>query len=226
MNAVIYYSDAGQSRGVAEYLAKKSGFDLYDIYGLESFVFRNAVLVFPVHCQNIPAEIKQFLSKLSAENLAVVATYGKKSFGNTLFEAQKITPNNIVAAAYVPSKHAYLNEKGFEDFEKLDVILNKFKNPAPVKIKKSRKNIFADFLPGFRSRLGVKLYADAACDKCGACNEACKRGAIDFGKPKKNCIRCLRCVAACPQKALRFSLRPITRLYLKTREKTDLIIYV
>ena len=226
MNAVIYYSNTGQSRRIAEYLADKSGFELLDMYEISQSVFDAAVLVFPVHCQNIPAAVKTFLQRLKANALAVVATYGKMSFGNVLYEVQKNYRQNIVAAAYVPVKHAYLTEKGFEECEKLDRIIEKLQNPVAVRIPKSRKNPLANIAPKLRSRAGVKLYSDAACNNCGICTAVCKNGGIVNGKPNKNCIRCLKCVESCPQKALHFSLSPAMRSYLKKKKKTDLIIYI
>ncbi len=225
MNAVIYYSNTGQCRRIAEYLADKSGYALTDIYEAQNG-YGTVILVFPVHCQNIPAAVKTFLSKLKVVTLAAVAVYGKMSFGNVLYEVQRRYRHSIAAAAYVPSKHAYLAEDGFEDFEKLDFITEKLKDPVAVKIPRSRKNIFANFLPAFRSRMGVKLYADAACDKCGACSKVCKTDAMDNGKPNKKCIRCLKCVEACPRNALHFSTRRAMRLYLKKRKKEELIIYI
>lgn len=226
MNAVIYYSNTGNSKRVAQYLADESGFDLIDLYDVKDCGFDTVILVFSVYCQNIPAAVKALLKRLTAKVLIPVATYGGMSFGNVLYEVQKGYGHNIVAAAYVPAKHAYLPENGFEDFEKLRPILDKLKNPAQVKIPKSYKNPFADFAPGFRSRAGVKLYADAACTNCGTCAAVCKNGAIENGKPNKKCIRCLKCVNSCPQKALHFSLRLPMRNYLKKRKKDELIIYV
>lgn len=226
VNAVIYYSNTGECRRIAGYFADKCRYGLLDIYAVENCVFNTAVLVFPVHCQNIPSAVKSLLGKLQVKNLAVVAAYGKMCPGNVLYEVQKHYRHKIVAAAYVPAKHAYLDEDGFENFAKLDPIVKKLKNPAPVKIPKLGKNPFANFLPAFRSRAGVKLYSDAACNNCGACTAVCKNGAIFNGKPNKKCIRCLRCVESCPNKALHFSPRLPMRLYLNKKKKDKLIIYI
>lgn len=226
MNAVIYYSNTGYCKCIAEYLADKSGFDLIDIYDVTDYSFDNVILVFPVHCQNIPIAVKSFLQKLTVKYLVSVAAYGRACRGNVLYELQKKYRHNIVGAAFVPTGHAYLQDKGFGQFEKLDPVLEKLKNPEPVKIPKSYKNPLADITPQFRSRAGVKLYSDAACTKCGACTAICKNGGIVNGKPNKKCIRCLKCVALCPEKALHFSLRPPMRMYLKNRKQNDLIIYI
>ena len=226
MNAVIYYSNTGECKRIAQYLADKSGYNLLDIHAVTDFEFDRAILVFPVHCQNVPDAVKDFLKRLKTHALAVVAAYGKMSYGNVLYGVQNKYRHNIVAAAYVPAKHSYLQEEGFKQFEKLDCILEKLKNPASVKIPKSRKNPLANFAPKLRSRAGVKLYSDAACNKCGVCTTVCKNNAIENGKPNKKCIRCLKCVDACPQKALHFSLSPAMRSYLKKKKKADLIIYI
>ncbi len=226
MNAVIYYSNTGYCKSIAEYLADKSGFDLTDLYDATEYPFETVILVFPVHCQNIPKAVTTFLQKLTVKYLVPVAAYGRACRGNVLYELQKKYRRDIVAAAFVPTGHAYLQEEGFAEFEKLDPVLEKLKNPAPVVIPKSYKNPLADIASELRSRAGVKLYPDAACTKCGTCTAICKNGGIVNGKPNKNCIRCLKCVAACPEKALHFSLRPPMRQYLKNRKRNDLIIYI
>ncbi|MEJ5186078.1 MAG: 4Fe-4S binding protein [Candidatus Geothermincolales bacterium] len=50
---------------------------------------------------------------------------------------------------------------------------------------------------------------ESACSSCGICSRACP---VDLELPggisSHACIRCLRCVGACPEGALRFGLRP------------------
>jgi menaquinone-dependent protoporphyrinogen IX oxidase len=77
MNAVVFYSNTGQSRAIATYFANQLGYPLADIETKCAEHYRNLVLVFPVHCQNIPDIVKSFLKNVSVENLTVIATYGK-----------------------------------------------------------------------------------------------------------------------------------------------------
>ena len=226
MNAVIYYSNTGQSKRIAEYFADKTSFALCGIFDLSEYVFDTAVLVFPVHCQNAPDCVKNFLKRLSVKNLIVIATYGRMCCGNILNYIQKHYRHNIIAAAYVPTKHSYLCENGFEDFDRLNAIVSKISNPAPVKIPKMYKNPFADFGKGLRSRTGVKLYKDQNCNNCGQCNAVCDNNAINNGKTNGKCIRCLKCVENCPNNSLHFKLRLPMRLYLRKKKQNDLIIYV
>lgn len=226
MNAVLYYSNTGQSKRVAEYLAQQTSFELYDIVGLTECVLDTAILVFPVHCQSVPDIVKDFLARLTVNNLAVIATYGRMCFGDVLHYIQRRYNHNIIAAAYLPTKHSYLNENGFDEFERLGEIITKLNDPSPVKISKTYRNPLSDFCKGWRSRMGVKLYKDGRCDECGACDSVCDNGAIKNGKTNRKCIRCLKCVESCPQGALHFSLRLPMRVYLRKKKVDDLIIYV
>ena len=226
MNAVIYHSNTGQSKRVAEYIADITAFELYDIFDLSEYVFDTAILVFPVHCQGVPAHVKDFLARLRARNLVVIATYGRMCCGNALNYIQRRYRHNIIAAAYVPTKHSYLREDGFDDFERLNGIADKLNNPTPVKIPRRYKNPLSDFCKGLRSRIGVKMFKDECCNNCGQCSEVCNNNAIKNGKTNRNCIRCLKCVKECPNKAIRFELRLPMRIYLKKKKHDDLIMYV
>ena len=229
MNAVVFYSNTSQSRGIAEYFAEKTGYALADIEADCSNGYKNLVLVFPVHCQNIPDRVKAFLKEVTVENLTVIATYGKVCGGNVLFEIQNKYHKNIVAGAYVPTKHSYIDgDTAFCDFQRLDPIFEKIQNPSVIKLPKLYKNPFADLFPTVRSRLGLKIRNTAGCNGCNFCAKACPLGAIEYGKTNKKCIRCLRCVGKCPKQALSVKLGPPLKLYLKKSHNKNkkLIIYI
>ena len=226
MNAVVYYSNTGASKAVAKYFSEKTGYPLADIYDCDERTFYDLVLVFPVHSQNIPNAVSAFLKSASIKNLTAIATYGKMCHGNVLFELQNKYRQNIVAAAYVPTRHAYLDDKPFEDFSLLDPVAEKILRPSPVKVPRAYKNVFAGFFPKTRARMGVKIIKNATCVGCGKCDSACPRGAIKNGVTNDKCIRCLKCVSICPEGALDFKLTFFMRLYLKKKQKTDVEIYV
>lgn len=226
MNAIVYYSNTEQSKRIAQYLADKSGYSLCDIYDLNEYSFDNLALVFPVYSQSLPYAVKTFLSKIRAQNLTLVATYGRMCHGNALHEAQKKYKHNIVAAAYIPTKHSYLQESEFDDFKSLDRIVEKMLAPSPIAIPRSYKNIFSNLFKDQRSRIGVKIYKTQDCDGCNICSQICKNNAIINGETNKNCIRCLKCVNACPKGALKYKLRYPMRVYLKKKKKDNLVIYI
>ena len=227
MNAVVYYSNTGQSQSIAEFLANQLGFPNMDIEAVASEKFDNLVLVFPVHCQNLPDLIKAFIQGISVNNLTIVATYGKMCPGNVLYEIQKKFQKNIVAAAYVPTKHSYIEgDDAFNDFDKLQSLVAKIQNPSYIQLPKRYKNPLANVFPKLRSRLGLKIYKSDECNSCNLCGKSCYIGAIEKGTTNAKCIRCLKCVDKCPRKALAIRKGFWLNLYLRKNYMNELIIYV
>lgn len=227
MNAVVYYSNTGESRKIAEYFSEKLGYPVFDIGGLNIYEFDTVALVFPVHCQNIPKAVKGFLKKLNAKNVAVAATYGKMCRGNVLYEAQNRFKLNVIAGAYIPTKHSYIEEKEFTEFDELDRFIEKIKTPTSVKIPRLYKNPLANFFPKLRSAVGVRIETKKEkCIRCGECGKACKNGAIECGSINYECIRCLACVNACKNGALTVKYAFPMKIYLNGKKHNDFIFYV
>ena len=226
MNAIVYYSNTNQSKRIAQYLADKSGYGLCDVYDMKEYSFDNLALVFPIYSQSLPYAVKTFLSKIQTQNLTLVATYGRMCHGNALHEAQKKYKRNIVAAAYIPTKHSYLQESEFDDFKSLDRIVEKMLAPSPIVIPRSYRNLLSYLFKDRRSRIGVKIYKNQNCDGCDICSQICNNDAIVNGVTNKNCIRCLKCVNACPNDALKYKLRYPMRVYLRKKKKDELVIYI
>ncbi len=227
MNAVVFYSNTGQSKAIAAYLANQLGYPLADMETKCAEHYQNLVLVFPVHCQNIPDIVKIFLKNISVENLTAIATYGKMCCGNVLYEIQKKYQKNIVAGAYIPTKHSYIdNDDVFCDFDELKPIVEKVKEPSYIQFPKLYKNSLADVSPKLRSRLGLTIQRSADCSGCNLCAERCAFGAIQSGITNSKCIRCLRCVESCPRQALKIKLGLPLNLYLRKKKTNKLIIYV
>lgn len=215
MTAVYFFSGSGHSRAVAEVLARELDYDLIEITNSTPVPSEgNAVIVFPVYCQNIPTPIIPFLKALRTKNIALVATYGGISHGNVLFEAARMLKPTVTASAYIKTGHTYLGEPAEFDLSALIEVIEKIKLGQPNEVKRSRQNPFADFLPGWRSRVGVKIKRLDTCTSCGKCTERCPMKAIKNGIPNNKCIRCLRCVSECPNNALAFSLTSIMKYYL------------
>lgn len=226
MNAVIYYSNTGQSKRIAQYFSEKTAFSLYDIFGLPTYSFDTAILVFPVHCQNIPKPISDLLKRLNVQALIPIATYGKMCYGRVLYEIQKRYNHDITAAAYVPAKHAYISESEHFDYESLNPLLSKISDCTPIIIPKTYKNPLSNLCKGLRSRMGVKIYKNKNCTDCGACTAACNNNAINNGVTNRKCIRCLKCVAECPNNALHFKNRLPMRLYLRKNKINRTVIFI
>ena len=227
MNAVVYYSNTGQSRAVAEFLANQLKYSLTNIETGDLEKYENLVLVFPVHCQNIPDLVKVFLGKITATNLTIVATYGKMCPGNVLHEIQKKYCFNIIAGAYVPTKHSYIEEDDiFDDFDKLSSLIDKIQNPSLVQIPTRYKNLFANAFPKLRSIVGLRICKNSKCNDCNICGKNCFLGAMENGVTNGKCIRCLKCVENCPQKALVVKKTFFLKVYLRKKKMNEIIIYV
>lgn len=217
MNVVYYFSGSGNTKQVATYVAKELDFPLEEISENTPDRTETAVVVFPVYCQNIPKPVKRFLETLESEKIALIATYGRISHGNVLKECEKIVKAKIVAAAYVPCRHTYLDVNDDFDESSLKPLITKIKQSNAVdcaKIPRVRKNAFANFMPSLRSRIGVKIIKTDSCTDCGKCGEICPANAIKNGITNENCIRCLKCVTYCPNRALTFKLSRILSDYL------------
>lgn len=225
MNIVVYASYTGECQRIAQYLSKKTGYPLDSIEEILPACFENLILVFPIHCQHIPEAVKRFLSSVSVKHLAVIAAYGKMSYGNVLYEIQHCYPHTVVAGAYVPTKHSYLLEPRFEDFAKLNAIAEKMTRPKEVIIPKSFQNPLANFFPTLRGQIGVQIRRNEDCRHCGICERICPTHAMQNGKPGRGCIRCLRCVLHCPYGALSFRCRLPMALYLRKKPCEKFILY-
>lgn len=227
MSVVVYYSNTGQSLAVGRFFAEKLCCPLIDIAQADSPHYDDLVLVFPVHSQNIPRAVKVFLKAVNVKNLTVIATYGKMCCGNVLYEIQRKYRKNIVAGAYVPTKHSYIKDDcGFTDFELLTPVVEKINTPSAIELPKLYKNPLSNLFPRLRSRLGVKLDKSDDCDGCGICTKVCPVGAIKNGVIDGKCIRCLRCVSECPKKALNYKCGIAMSFYLRKTRSDKTIVYV
>ena len=147
--------------------------------------------------------------------------------GNVLYKIQKNYQKNIVAGAYIPTKHSYIdNDDVFCDLDKLNPLVEKVKEPSYIKIPKLYKNPLADVFPKLRSRLGLTIQKNADCSECNLCAKRCSFGAIQSGITNRKCIRCLKCVEACPHQALKIKLGLPLKLYLRKKKTNKVIIYI
>ncbi len=226
MTEVYFFSGSGHSFAVADFFAKRLQTSMLEITQNVQSSAETAIIVFPVYCQNIPATVVPFLKKLNARYAVLIATYGRISYGNVLWEASNLTKADVIAAAYVPTGHSFSEEGAEFDPAALAPIFEKLENPSSAKIDKTYKNPFADFFPAWRSRVGLKIIRTNACDACNICGKSCPVSAIENGNISKSCIRCLRCVTICPKTALQIKQRGILRLYLKQKKKCNTVLYL
>lgn len=213
MTAVYCFSGTGHSLAVARFFARRLGTDVRPITDVFPAA-GTAVVVFPVYCQNIPAPVKEFLGKLDAAYVVLIAVHGGISSGRVLQEAAGLVSGTVIAGASVPAGHTFLREKPSFDADALLPLLARIDRPEPVLLPRTEKIWYASLFPRWRSRMSVRLFCTDSCVGCGVCGQQCPTGAMVQGNPNRNCIRCLHCVTVCPHGALDFRLRPILRQYL------------
>lgn len=228
MRKIFCFSGSGHSFAVAKSLSEMLDCEIAEI-GCEVQTIDEcyvAIIIFPVYCQNIPKPVKNFLKKISAKHIVLIATYGKISYGNVLYEAQKIVSGDVIAGAYIPIGHTFLSGDCFFNRDFLVPIVERIENPKKIKIEKNHKSLWANVFPSFRSRLGTKIIKSSLCDNCGLCEKRCPTKAIKNGKVTSSCIRCLRCVASCPKGALQYKNSWILDKYLNSYCNEMYILYL
>lgn len=228
MTRIYYFSGSGHSFAVAKALCEILRCKIVEIDCEIKKVLKEdvAVIIFPVYCQNIPKPVKNFLKNLFAKHIVLIATYGKISYGNVLHEAQKNVHGDVIAGAYIPIGHTFLNGDCSFNTDCLLQIAKRIKNPKKVQISKSHKDLLANIFSGFRSRVGTKIIKNEFCDNCGICEKRCPIKAIKQGRITSRCIRCLRCVANCPKGALRYENSWILNKYLQHHYNDKYILYL
>ena len=225
MITIYCFSGSGHSLAVSKALAQMLDCEIRPVDN-ETVIDDVAVVVFPVYCQNIPKPVKQFMERMRAKHIVLIATYGKISYGNVLYEAQKLLRGQVIAGAYIPMGHTFLDGDYEFDATQLLPIVQRIKTPRQVAIPKTAKNPLANIFPVLRRRIGVKIKKGDNCVNCGLCEQACPVGAIRNGRIHSQCIRCLHCVTNCPQKALQYKNSQILNVYLKNYYKEEYVLYL
>lgn len=228
MTAIYCFSGSGHSLAVSKALSEMLACKITEIgFNSEELAKDHiAVVVFPVYCQNIPSPVKSFLKKLCAKYIVLIATYGKISYGNVLYEAQQIVRGEIIAGAYIPMGHTFLDADCAFDTKILLPIVDRINAPQKVYIPKTHKNPLSNIFPTLRSRIGVKLTKTDHCNNCGLCEALCPVRAMQNDRIHRGCIRCLRCVTNCPQKALQYKNSWILKKYLDSYHKEAYVLYL
>ena len=225
MIGVYCFSGSGHSLAVAEALAQELHCGVCSMEG-NTAVAETAVVVFPVYCQNIPKPVKTFLKTLQAKHVVLITTYGKISWGNVLYEARKLVSGQVIAGACIPMGHTFLNGDHEFDRQILLPIVQRIHAPKEARIPRTRKNPLANLFPALRSRVGVKITKGEGCDGCGLCEKNCPMGTIRKGRIHAACIRCMRCVTNCPNRALQYKNSPILDWYLKRYCREEHALYL
>lgn len=224
---IFYFSGTGNSKWIAEKIAKKINDESYDISKLKQIPeTRNEKQIgfaFPVYAWGVPELMAIFAPKIKKSEIFSfgICTCGAEA-GNALKEFSKIYSLDSSYSIVMPSNYII-----GEDIEKETIILEKLKN-AKEEIEKisneiiQRKRVY-DVYEGKFSKLKSSIinkgfnefarntkpfYATEKCNKCGLCAKICPASTITLvdGKPVWNekCYQCLCCINYCPQRAIQY----------------------
>lgn len=230
---IFYFSGTGNSKWVAEQLAKQTNDRAYDIGEVEAADLKNEVfigLVFPIYAWGVPEPMVDFVKKLPPTKAFSfgICTCGADA-GLAMKKLSDVYPLDSSYSIVMPSNYIV-----GADLEDETTILKKLAH-AKTQISTIAKEILeqkkvyrvhegpAAFL---KSQLATRafnkfarttkpFYADENCIGCGYCAKNCPSKTITIQNAKpvwgKKCYQCLHCINGCPQKAIQYGKRSIGR---------------
>lgn len=225
---IFYFSGTGNSKWVADEIAKKIGDKAYDISHLNEIPEINNEkqigMIFPIYAWGIPEPMIIFAKQLKKVKTFTfgICTCGANA-GIALKKLSKIYNLDSSYSIIMPSNYII-----GEDIEKESIILKKIelakkeieKISNEIRQKKKVYCVNEGTIPKVKSNIVNKLfnkfgrttvpfYVDKEkCTKCGLCAKMCPASTIKLvdGNPvwNKKCYQCLRCINDCPQIAIQY----------------------
>lgn len=260
---VLFFSPTGSCKKIAEAIAQALKNDYVTIIDITPPELRKTcrvplncdclIAVLPVYAQDLPDCVAEYLSGLkgNAAPAIIISVYGNVHSGRALYHVTKLMSNNgfkILSGVVCPASHSYNHEglsiaSGYPDnkaimqishfveasLKKLNLDTCSYLNPC---VLRKYKNILAYLPQKLLAQLTVKKpeREKALCIRCNKCISACPVSAIDTSLEidNKKCIRCCACVKTCKQMARRIVFTsPLPYFYLSNRgkKKRDLRFY-
>jgi ferredoxin len=228
---IYYFSGTGNSKWVAEELARRTGDEVQSIAALQKdgsvSVYANCGsrigVVFPIYAWGAPLIVERFcksLTMMEGVYAYAVCTCGDEA-GLALKRLKKMLAFRAAWSVAMPNNYVI----GFDlDTPELEA---KKVEAASLKLDGIAKSILAgesvyEVNEGSGARLKTgfirpmfntfarstrSFSVDDNCNSCGLCERICPVDAIELqnGKPvwvKKHCTQCLGCINRCPQCAI------------------------
>ena len=228
---IYYFSGTGNSKWVAEELARRTGDEVQSIAALQKdgsvSVYANCGsrigVVFPIYAWGAPLIVERFcksLTMMEGVYAYAVCTCGDEA-GLAMKRLKKMLAFRAAWSVAMPNNYVI----GFDlDTPELEA---KKVEAASLKLEGVAKSILAgesvyEVNEGSGARLKTgfirpmfntfarstrSFSVDDNCNSCGLCERICPVDAIELqdGKPvwvKKHCTQCLGCINRCPQRAI------------------------
>lgn len=230
---IFYFSGTGNSKWVAEELAKQiddKAIDLITVQKAPIALPDTFGLVFPIYAWGIPKPVRLFLNSVTghAGFSFAICTCGEDA-GHAMKDLKSLYPFNSTYSIVMPNNYII----GF-DVDPAPVIQHKIAN-AKIQVQTIAKEVQSQqsvykvtegSLPRLKSLLISPLfdrfarrtkpfYATSECISCGLCARNCPTQTIKLvdGKPLwgDQCYQCTACINHCPVQAIQFGKSTIKR---------------
>jgi ferredoxin len=228
---IYYFSGTGNSKWVAEELARRTNDEVQSIAALQKdgtvSVYANCGsrigVVFPIYAWGAPLIVERFcksLTMMEGVYAYAVCTCGDEA-GLALKRLKKMFDFRAAWSVAMPNNYVIGFDLDTPEMEEKKI------QAASLKLDDIAKSILAGESayevnegPGARMKTGFirpmfntfarstsSFSVDDNCNNCGLCERICPIDAIELrnGKPvwvKKNCTQCLGCINRCPQRAI------------------------
>lgn len=228
---IYYFSGTGNSKWVAEELARRTGDEVQSIAALQKdgsvSVYANCGsrigVVFPIYAWGAPLIVERFcksLTMMEGVYAYAVCTCGDEA-GLALKRLKKMFDFRAAWSVAMPNNYVI----GFDldtpeqEAKKVEAASGKLENIAKSilageSVYEVNEGAGARMKTGFIrpmfntfARSTRSFSVDDNCNSCGLCERICPIDAIELqnGKPvwvKKHCTQCLGCINRCPQRAI------------------------
>ncbi|WP_028829069.1 EFR1 family ferrodoxin [Proteocatella sphenisci] len=229
---IYYFSGTGNSKWVAENIAKNTGeqtLNIADYINKKDISINISAgevigIVFPVYAWSVPEFLMDFIKNINIEEGAfsfAVCTCGDEA-GLSMKKLSKeiklncaysiVMPNNYIIGYDVDTEEE-IAKKIYRGKQKIEIISNKVrerKDEWDVSIGSNAflKSNLVSFLFNKFAKNTKPFSVDDTCISCGLCEKICPTDNITLidGKPVwgSKCVMCLACINRCPQKAIQY----------------------
>ncbi|MEA4914924.1 MAG: EFR1 family ferrodoxin [Christensenella sp.] len=227
---ICYFSGTGNSKWVAEEIARRTGDEAQNIAELVKdgptvvYAGKDARIgvVFPIYAWGVPPIVERFCKSitLAGAYAFAVCTFGDEA-GKAMRRLKKIfayqgawsvkMPNNYIVGYDVDS-HELERSKIAVAKERLIVIsdavlANSTQYDVSEGVGAGIKTALVRPMFNTFARSTKRFSVEDSCNGCGLCARMCPIGAIRLQdeKPvwvKKHCTQCMSCINRCPQRAI------------------------
>ena len=227
---VLYFTGTGNSKYIAEKIAKALGMDIVSInkkVKTNDFSQINSKdeLIFsvPTYGWRIPRIVSDWIEKVKFSGckkayfvmncggeIGNAEKYLKKLCENVGFEymgvKEIVMPENYIALFDAPDENEakQIIEKAQPG---INAAIQTIKDGSKFRVHKAKSSIVNDVFFKFTVK-AKKFYTTESCTGCGACVALCPLNNIELesGKPKwgNNCTHCMACICRCPNKAIEY----------------------